>query len=241
MSEKTRKPVLILVGDSRVYGFEKFDYRNFHFRYVIQRGAVVNNLINDTLSIVSEYKDQDRPVIVKIYCGINEFTVFKQRKEQRERKEGKRSRETRAHRDLRFNDNVTSRQVFDKLKSLKRKIKSILPTAVVGFVTIPTLSVVKYRDSKSDKEQRSLLPTDEQLEIDQTKLDNKLNLLNTGLEPAIKLNLMGIPMHKKQEVKELLNDMLEREVIRTSNSPCSSPIVLVKKKDNKIVCRFSES
>jgi hypothetical protein len=55
----------------------------------------------------SEYKDQDRPVIVKIYCGINEFTVFKQR----ERKEGKRSRETRAHRDLRFNDNVTSRQV----------------------------------------------------------------------------------------------------------------------------------
>jgi hypothetical protein len=228
MSEKTRKPVLILVGDSRVYGFEKFDYRNFYFRYVIQRGAVVNNLINDTLSIVSEYKDQDRPVIVKIYCGINEFTVFKQR----ERKEGKRSRETRAHRDLRFNDNVTSRQVFDKLKSLKRKIKTILSTAVVGFVTIPTLSVVKYRDSKSDKEQRSLLPTDEQLEIDQTKLDNKLNLLNTGLEPAIKLNLMRIPMHRKQEVKELLNDMLEREVIRPSNSPWSSPIVLVKKKDN---------
>ena len=39
-------------------------------------------------------------------------------------------------------------------------------------------------------------------------------------------------MHKKQEVKELLNDMLEREVIRPSNSPWSSPIVLVKKKDN---------
>jgi hypothetical protein len=203
---------LILVGDSRVYEFEKFDYRNFRFRYVIQRRAVVDNLVNNTLSIVGEYKDQNRSVIVKIACGINEFTVFRQRKEQKarlkERKEGKRSRETRAHRDLRFNDNVTSRQVFDKLKSLKRKIKTILPTAVVGFVTIPTLSVVKYRDSKSDKEQRSLLPTDEQLEIDQTKLDNKLNLLNTGLEPAIKLNLMGIPMHKKQEVKELLNDML---------------------------------
>jgi hypothetical protein len=39
-------------------------------------------------------------------------------------------------------------------------------------------------------------------------------------------------MHKKQEVKELLNDMLEREVIRPSNGPWSSPIVLVKKKDN---------
>jgi len=104
--KKTRMPVLILVGDSRVFGFEKFDYRNFRFLYVIQRGAVIDNLVNDTLSIVSEYKDQDRPVIVKIACGINEFTVFKQRKEQKERlkerKEGKRSKETRAHRDLIF-------------------------------------------------------------------------------------------------------------------------------------------
>jgi hypothetical protein len=186
MSEKTHKPVLILVGDSRVYGFEKFGYRNFRFRYVIQRGAVVDNLLNDTLSIVCKYKDQDRPVIVKISCGINVFTVFKQRKEQKERlkerKEGKRSRKTRAHGDLRFNNNVTSRQVFDKLKSLKRKIKTILPTAVVGFVRIPTLSFVEYRDSKSDKEQRSLLPTDEQLEIDQNKLDKELNLLNTDIK-----------------------------------------------------------
>jgi hypothetical protein len=72
--------------------------------------------------------------------------------------------------------------VFDKLKSLKRKIKTILPTAVVGFVRIPTLSFVKYRDSKSDKEQRSLLPTDEQLEIDQNKLDKELILLNTDIK-----------------------------------------------------------
>jgi hypothetical protein len=64
--------------------------------------------------------------------------------------------------------------VFDKWKSLKRKIKTILPTAVVEFVTIPTLSFVKYRDKKSDKEQRSLLPTDGQLEIDQNKLDKEL-------------------------------------------------------------------
>ena len=101
---------LILVGDSRVYEFEKFDYRNFRFRYVIQRRAVVDNLVNNTLSIVGEYKDQNRSVIVKIACGINEFTVFKQRKEQKarlkERKEGKRSRETRVHRDLRFNDKL---------------------------------------------------------------------------------------------------------------------------------------
>ena len=57
-----------------------------------------------------------------------------------------------------------------------------MPTAVVGFVTIPTLSFVKYRDSKSDKEQRSFLPTDEQLEIDQNKLDKELIVLNTDIK-----------------------------------------------------------
>jgi hypothetical protein len=31
--------------------------------------------------------------------------------------------------------------------------------------------------------------------------------INTGFEPVIKQNLRRIPMHKKQEVKELLNDV----------------------------------
>ena len=56
--------------------------------------------------------------------------------------------------------------------------------------------------------------------------------INTGNEAAIKQNPRRIPLHKKNEVKELIHDMLEREVIRPSSSPWSSPIVLVKKKDN---------
>ncbi|CAG2233908.1 unnamed protein product [Mytilus edulis] len=56
--------------------------------------------------------------------------------------------------------------------------------------------------------------------------------INTGNEAAIKQNPKRIPLHKKQEVKELIHDMLEREVIRPSSSPWSSPIVLVEKKDN---------
>ena len=49
-------------------------------------------------------------------------------------------------------------------------------------MTIPNVSFAKYRDSKSDKEQRSLLPTDEQLEIDQNKLDKELIWLNTDIK-----------------------------------------------------------
>jgi len=56
--------------------------------------------------------------------------------------------------------------------------------------------------------------------------------INTGNEPAIKQNPRRIPIHKKQEVKDLITDMLDRDIIRPSSSPWSSPIVLVKKKDN---------
>lgn len=56
--------------------------------------------------------------------------------------------------------------------------------------------------------------------------------INTGIESPIKQQLRRIALHRKREVKELVDDMLDRNIIRPSNSPWSSPIVLVKKKDN---------
>ncbi|VDI34534.1 Hypothetical predicted protein [Mytilus galloprovincialis] len=75
-----------------------------------------------------------------------------------------------------------------------------------------------------------ILPVKEQKYIGRTDLVR--HGINTGNEAAIKQNPKRIPLHKKQEVKELIHDMLEREVIRPSSSPWSSPIVLVEKKDN---------
>ena len=43
-----------------------------------------------------------------------------------------------------------------------------------------------------------------------------------------------LPVHQKQEVCELLDDMLSRGVIEPSHSPWASPIVLVRKKDGSI-------
>ena len=59
-------------------------------------------------------------------------------------------------------------------------------------MTIPNVSFAKYRDSKSDKEQRSLLPTDEQLEIDQNKLDKELIWLNTDIKLENSRNQSGL-------------------------------------------------
>jgi len=186
MSQK--KPVLILVRDSRLHGFEKFRYDNFRFRFLIESGAIVENLVSDTLSILREYKGTDRSIIMKIACDINEFTKFDYHKD------GK---------DLRLRSDVSNSGVLDQLKQFKQKIKSEIPTAVVGFVTVPTLSFVIYREflAKKNKdknrrgqtrgskerrhrqrEQGKSKSSEEELKIDQEKLDKELLLLNTSLK-----------------------------------------------------------
>ena len=64
--------------------------------------------------------------------------------------------------------------------------------------------------------------------------------INTGDTPSIKQIPRRIPLAKMAETKKEINDMLERGVIETSDSPWSSPIVLVKKKgwDNPVLYRL---
>ena len=65
--------------------------------------------------------DKHRSVIVKIACGINEFTRFDYHNE------GK---------DLGLRSDVSNSRVLDDLKRFKQKVKSEIPTAVVGYVTV---------------------------------------------------------------------------------------------------------
>jgi hypothetical protein len=106
-----KKPVLILVGDFRICGFDTFKYENFRTWFVIERGALIKDVVEKTLDIVREYCVQNRDVIVKIAFGVTEYTKF-------ESINGKRF--------LRFHS-VKSRSVIGKLKSFKDKIKSIRP------------------------------------------------------------------------------------------------------------------
>ena len=82
--------------------------------------------------------------------------------------------------------------VLDQLKQVKQKIKSKIPTAVVAFVTVPTLSFVIYREFLAKKhkdkkrrgqtrgskerrhrqrEQGKSKASEEEIIIDQEKLD----------------------------------------------------------------------
>jgi hypothetical protein len=165
-----KKPVLILVGDFRICGFDTFKYENFRTWFVIERGALIKDVVEKTLDIVREYCVQNRDVIVKIAFGVTEYTKF-------ESINGKRF--------LRFHS-VKSRSVIGKLKSFKDKIKSIRPQTVVGFITVPTLSFRNYQDfritEKYHKSKANIGFSDEDLQNDQRKLDVELIGLNADIK-----------------------------------------------------------
>ena len=58
--------------------------------------------------------------------------------------------------------------------------------------------------------------------------------INTGDHPPIRQQLRRLAPHRREQVRELLQDMLGRDVIQPSKSPWASPIVLVQKKDGSI-------
>ena len=55
--------------------------------------------------------------------------------------------------------------------------------------------------------------------------------IDTGNAPPVHCPPRRMPHAQNEEVRKLLRDMLEKRVIQPSDSPWSSPIVLVKKKD----------
>ena len=60
--------------------------------------------------------------------------------------------------------------------------------------------------------------------------------IQTGETEPIKVPYRRLPISKKEEAAEEVDSMLRQGIIRPSDSPWSSPIVMVKKKDGS--CRF---
>lgn len=58
--------------------------------------------------------------------------------------------------------------------------------------------------------------------------------ISTGGNPPIRDRYRSIPPHLYQEVKQMLEQMMQQGVIEDSKSPWAAPIVLVRKKDGTL-------
>jgi len=55
--------------------------------------------------------------------------------------------------------------------------------------------------------------------------------IDTGNSPPMCQQARRLPVYQRDEVKNLLKDMLDKDFIKPSRSPWVSPIVVVRKKD----------
>ncbi len=63
------------------------------------------------------------------------------------------------------------------------------------------------------------------------RTDRLRHLIHTGNAPPVRQPVRHVPPPRREEVRRLLGEMLEKGVVEPSTSPWASPIVLVRKKD----------
>ena len=68
-------------------------------------------------------------------------------------------------------------------------------------------------------------------DLGQTSLS--FHTIDTGDNQPIRQHARRLPFHQHKEVSELVDSMLSRGIIESSDSPWASPVVLVRKKDGK--------
>lgn len=164
------KVKVVLIGDSRLCGFSDrlTCPDDLEINFVIRRGARVNDLIDPTLELISSVNKNIADIlIVKIACGINNFTSFVHHE---------------GGTELRYSG-VCGKDVFDDLRSFKLKIKAKKPDALVGFITVPTLSFKKNIEFrlKNGKLRNSKFNECELSEF-QSKLDYEISSLNSYIK-----------------------------------------------------------
>jgi hypothetical protein len=168
-----RTPFVYLIADSRANNFDaKKLYaqpEDFKVKFCIKRGATVASLCSEFLSKLDTAKLCARfPIIIKIGCGINDFTEFITNKH--------------GEKELKYSGK-TRKEIFEDLLEFKQAIKNKCPSALVGFITEAPLSSKIYHDyCKSSGALKFPTQIEETLNPFQTKIDTELDALNSLLK-----------------------------------------------------------
>ena len=120
MSDTSQNPIFVFACDSRGNNFDKYPQsENFNVQYIIRRGYAIQQLELETLHFLNSLSiPPGTPVIIKIAAGINDIL-----------------------------NSISSSQPFNadsillKLEKFRSNLLSVIPCALVSFVTIPTVEV----------------------------------------------------------------------------------------------------
>ena len=153
------------LGDSRINNFDYYKYDTgcgdfeLQLDFTIQRGATVDELL-----ILSQnefkFKKQNPPDYIKVAVGINDFIL-------------RLPYQFGDTRNVFYYNNTSEQDVFSKLIRFKTILKEEYPLSLVGFATIPPVSLLKNAQYKK-------------LDVNETELLEQQTVLNKELE---KLNL----------------------------------------------------
>ena len=122
----------VLIADSRAFNFDKYRSPSvdlpYKSHYIVERGGTTQSLqILTREYLQSGIIPKDANVIVKIAAGINNTTRW-----------------------IPINDTFTlghmeKNKVLEGLKQRRRTIKGIFPNAIISFITVPPVDLIKYR------------------------------------------------------------------------------------------------
>lgn len=156
----------VLVADSRSFGFWRYPQDpDAPIRYVVQRGAVIKDLRKPALDLIKTLTHET--IIVKIAAGINELTSWWKHS---------------GGKELTLSA-VSSKILIEKLLKFKQEIHVVRPDALVGFVTIPTISFEKFNDLQTSTGKLwTVKQSKSELKVLQTKLDEILHEVNSRLK-----------------------------------------------------------
>ena len=158
----------LFVADSRANNFNLYQQPpNLNLYYVIQRGATIDQLIKRTHQEILKLNIQKQHVLVKIAAGINDIL-------------NKHQDHTGVHIKL---SSYTAENIIDKLLTFRSVVKTLIPTALVGFVTIPTahLPSIQQHNLQAKKTELSSAQSPDSLEKQQSSLNLLINDINARI------------------------------------------------------------
>lgn len=166
--QSTSDHLCVLVADSRANNFDKYKQpHDLNIHYIIQRGATIEQLTSRTRTEIVSLTTK-KYILVKIAAGINDILE-------------KYTDCTGTH--IRLSTTSSAETIINKLLVFRSVVKTLIPSALVGFVTIPTAHLPSIQQHNIDS--KKTIPSSayplETLQQEQSKLNTLIDEINNRI------------------------------------------------------------